>query len=75
LRHTNFTIYYPQGNGQIESTKKVFGTLLMKLMNENWNDWDEHTSKVLFSYRTTFKVGTDHTPCQLIYGLYPLLPI
>jgi hypothetical protein len=35
LRHTNFTRYYPQGNGQVESTNKVFGTLLTKLMNEN----------------------------------------
>jgi hypothetical protein len=32
-------------------------------------------SKVLFSHITTFKVGTGHIPCQLIYGLYPLLPI
>jgi len=27
LKHTNSTIYYPQGNGQAESTIKVFGTL------------------------------------------------
>jgi hypothetical protein len=35
LRHTSFTIYYPQGNGQTESTNEVFGTLLKKLVNEN----------------------------------------
>jgi len=46
----------------------------MKLVNENRNDWDEHLSAFLFSYRTTFKVGTNHTPFQLVYGLYPLLP-
>jgi hypothetical protein len=34
VRHTNFTTYYPQGNGQAESINKVFGTLLMKLVNE-----------------------------------------
>jgi hypothetical protein len=28
LRHTNFNVYHPQGNGQVESTNKVFGTLL-----------------------------------------------
>jgi hypothetical protein len=32
LRHTNFTVYYPQGNGQVKSINKVFGTLLKKLM-------------------------------------------
>jgi hypothetical protein len=34
FRHTNFNIYYPQGNGQAKSINKVFGTLLTKLINE-----------------------------------------
>jgi hypothetical protein len=38
FRHTSFTIYYPQGNGQAKSINKVFGTLLTKLVNENKND-------------------------------------
>jgi hypothetical protein len=74
FRHTNSTIYYPQGNGQVESTNKVFGTLLTKLMNENRNDWDEHMSIILFSYQTTYKVETGHTSFKLMYGLHPLLP-
>jgi hypothetical protein len=37
LRHTSSTVYYPLGNGQVESTK-VFGILLAKLVNENQND-------------------------------------
>ncbi len=47
LKHTNFIVYYPQGNGQVESTNKVFGTLLTKLVNENRNDWDENLSTIL----------------------------
>jgi hypothetical protein len=35
LRHINFIVSYPQGNGQVESTNKVFGTLLLKVVNEN----------------------------------------
>ncbi len=50
LKHMSFTVYYPQGNGQVESTNKVFGTLLTKLVNKNRNDWDEHLSIILFSY-------------------------
>jgi hypothetical protein len=50
LRHTNSIIYYPRGNGQVESKNKIFGTLLTKLVNENRNDWDEHMSTILFSY-------------------------
>jgi hypothetical protein len=62
FKHTNYIVYYPQGNGYVESTNKVFGTLLIKLGNENKNDWDEQLSTVLFSYQTTYKVGIGHTP-------------
>jgi hypothetical protein len=75
LRHTNSIIYYSQGDGQVESTNKVFGTLLTKLIDENRNDYDEHLSTILFSYRTTYNVGHGHTPFQLVYGLHLLLPI
>jgi len=34
LRHTSYIVYYPQGNGQVESINKIFGTLSTKLMNE-----------------------------------------
>jgi hypothetical protein len=44
-------------------------------MNENKNDSDEHLSTILFSYQTAYKVGTNHTPFQLMYGLHTLLPI
>jgi len=70
LRHTSSTIYYPQGNEHVEFTNKDFGTLLTKLMNENQNDWDEHMSTIFLFYRIVFKVGTSHTPFQLVYGLH-----
>jgi hypothetical protein len=35
LKHVSFTTYYPQGNGQVESTNKVLGILLTKLVSEN----------------------------------------
>jgi len=75
LKHVNSTTYYPQGNGQVESSKKVLETLLTKLINENKTYWDEHLSTMLFSYRTTYKVATGYTPYQLVYGLHPLMPI
>jgi len=31
-------------------------------------------SIVLFYYTIVFKVGTSHTPFQLVYGLHPFLP-
>jgi hypothetical protein len=35
LKHVSSTTYYPQGNGQVGFTNKVFGALLTKLVNEN----------------------------------------
>jgi len=29
LRHTSFIVYYPQGNGQVKSINKVFGTVFI----------------------------------------------
>jgi hypothetical protein len=58
LRHVNFAINYPQGNGQVESINKFISRLLTKLVNEKKIDWDEHLSIVLFPYRITYKVAT-----------------
>jgi len=35
MKHMSCTTYYLQGNGQVESTNKVFRTLSTKLVNEN----------------------------------------
>jgi hypothetical protein len=50
-------------------------TLLIKLVNENKMDWDEHLLTILFYYKTTYKVATWSTPYQLVYGSNPLMPI
>ncbi len=62
LKHVNSTTYYPYGNGQAKSTNKIIGRLLTKLINEKRTDWDEHTSTILFSYKTTYKVAIGYTP-------------
>ncbi len=36
LKHVSSTTYYPEKNGQAESTNKVLGTLLIKLMRIEW---------------------------------------
>jgi len=46
---------------------------LTKLVNENRTNWDEHLHTILFTYRTAFKMGTCHTPFQLVYGSHALM--
>jgi hypothetical protein len=58
LWHTSSTTYYPQGNGQVESTNKVIGTMMTKLVNDKHNNWDEHLPMVLYAYRIIYNVTT-----------------
>jgi hypothetical protein len=74
VTHHKSTIYYPRGNGQAQSTNKMFKQILTKLVNVNRNDWDVMLPTALWAYGTTYKVSTQHTPYELIYGLMPLLP-
>ncbi len=71
----NFTTYYLQGNGQVESINKVLGTFLTNLISENIIDWDEHLPTMLFSYKIIYKITIRYTLYQLVYGLHPLMPI
>jgi hypothetical protein len=73
LKQNQFQCLLSTRNGQVDSTNKAFSTSFTKLVNENWNDWDEHMSTILFSYKTTSKVGTGYTLIQLVYGLHSLL--
>jgi hypothetical protein len=59
LRHTNFLVYYPQWNGQVKSTNKFFNTFFMKLVNENWNDGDEHMSTILLFIKLFLRLELD----------------
>jgi hypothetical protein len=59
LKHASSTTYYLHGNGEIKSINKVLGTLLIKLVNENKIDWDEHLLIVLF-WITSFNANRIH---------------
>jgi hypothetical protein len=72
--HHKSTTYYPQGNGQVESINKNLGKILAKLINVNHTDWDAMLFTTLWVYQTTYKVITQFTPFELIYGTQPIMP-
>jgi len=69
FRHTTCTTYYLQNNGQVESSNKVIGTMLTKLVNEKINDWNEHLGTMLLTYHIASKVvhGTFHSSYCMDY--------
>ncbi len=74
MKHVSSITYYPQGNGQVESTNKFIVNLITNLNSENKVDLDEHLLTMFFSYKITYKVATWYTPYQLVYVLHPLMP-
>jgi transposase InsO family protein len=73
--HRKSTTYYPQANGQAESTNKVIKTTLTKMVNANRTNWDTKLYAALWAYRTAYKVTTKHTPFSLVFGTEALLPL
>jgi hypothetical protein len=75
ITHHKSTTYYPQGNGQTKSTNKTLGRLLAKMVNVNQNDCDVMLFTTLRAYQTTYKVTTQATPFELVYGIQHVMPI
>jgi hypothetical protein len=75
ILHRKSTTYYPQANGQAESTNKIIKIALTKMVNANRTDWDTKLHAALWAYRTAYKVTTKHTPFSLVFGTEALLPM
>ena len=75
VAHKKLTPYYPQANGQAESTNKQLVRILTKMFNAHRIDWDVKLSAALWAYRTAFKVGTGLTPFKLAFGFEAITPV
>jgi len=67
--------YYPQGNGQVESSNKNLMTIVKKIVGENKRSWDSKIKYALWADRITKKAATGKSPFDLVYGLDVRLPI
>ena len=48
---------------------------IVKYLNPEQDDWDEHIDAILFSYRTSIHALTKFTPFYLMYGREAVLPV
>ena len=75
IRVTSATTYYPQANGQAESTNKIIKNGIQKMVERNPRDWHNLLSNVLWAYRTSKRTSTGTTPFALTYGHDAVLPM
>jgi hypothetical protein len=61
--------YYPQGNGQAESSNKNLMTIVKKIVGENKRSWDSKIKYALWADRITKKAATGKSHFELVYGL------
>ncbi|MCO5610456.1 hypothetical protein L7F22_064694 [Adiantum nelumboides] len=74
ISHHKSTPYYPQANGQAESTNKTLISILTKIVEAHRTDWDLKLTSALWAYRTAYKVAINCTPFKMVYGQEAVMP-
>lgn len=72
---THSSDYYPQGNGQAESSNKNLITIIRKLVEENQRSWHKALFDALWADKITPKRAIGMSPFQLLYGINAEIPI
>ncbi|XP_028123698.1 uncharacterized protein LOC114320834 [Camellia sinensis] len=75
ITHHKSTPYYPQGNGQTETTNKTLFRILSRTLKDYQRDWAHILPVALWAYRTSKRRPTQMTPFSLVYGTEAILPV
>lgn len=73
--HEFSSMYYSQGNGQVEVVNKILKTMLQRIVNKHKTNWHHMLFPALWAYRTSVKTATGFTPFHLVHGIEEVLPI
>ena len=75
VQHIISTAYHPQTNGLDERFNQTLQRSLLKMVDENQNQWNKSLDSVLFAYRSSRQASTKYSPFYLMYNREPRLPI
>ena len=64
--HRVTSAYHPQTNGLTERFNQTLQAALVKVVNDEQTDWDEHLPAILFAYRTSIQKATKMTPFEVM---------
>lgn len=62
------SIYHPQSNGMVERFNGTLKQMLMKVSNEEPENWDRFLPAILFAYREVPNETTSFSPYELMFG-------
>ena len=65
--HRVTSAYHPQSNSLTERFNQTLQTALVKIINTDQDDWDDHLSAVLFAYRTAQQKATKLSPFEIMF--------
>jgi hypothetical protein len=71
VKHFTSSTYYPEENGQVESTNKN----LIKILKDKTHQWHTLIIYALWLDQNTTKTNTGHTPFELLYGQEVVMPV
>ena len=75
IKHKRSTLYYPQGNGQVEATNRVILKILKKMKHEYGGKWSAHLTDVLWACRSSLKTAIGFSPFSLVYRTEAISPV
>ncbi|CAN6721120.1 unnamed protein product [Malus baccata var. baccata] len=67
--------YYPQSNGQAESSNKILVNIIKRMVMDSLEKWHEKLGNTLWAYKTSKRAGTGTTPYALTFGQDAVLPM
>lgn len=68
------TAYRHAGNGLCERQMATIEQGLALFTNTSQTDWSSYLPHIVFGYNTSIQETTKHSPFELVYGRYPVLP-
>ena len=67
IKKTRTCPYRPQSDGLVERFNRTLEKMLSTFRAENKIDWDDYLPYIMFAYRSSVHVSTQHTPNYLMY--------
>ncbi|CAF1575324.1 unnamed protein product, partial [Didymodactylos carnosus] len=75
IHHIFSLAYHPRSNGMIQRFNAAFIPQIAKLLDSEYNNWDEFLDPVIFAYNTGVHSSTKFSPYELQFGRQPRLSI